>query len=68
MILQEISQILTVAKKIFPSHEEQILTAFTNIPALWEVIEDQKFHEQHQDEDQEEIKHPWETFNGEKTL
>jgi hypothetical protein len=53
---------------IFASQEEQILTAFRNIPALWEVIEDQKFHEQHQDEDLEEIKQPWETFDGEKTL
>jgi hypothetical protein len=38
-----------------------------NTPALWEV-EDQKFQKQHQEEDLEEIKQPWETFDGEHTL
>jgi hypothetical protein len=65
MILQEISQILSVAGNISASQGEQILIAFRNIPALQEVIKDQKFHEKHPDEDLEEIKQPWETFDGE---
>jgi hypothetical protein len=68
MILQEISQILAAVGNISASQEEKILTTFRNIPALWEVIEDQKFHEKHQEEDLEEIKQPWKTFDGEKTL
>jgi hypothetical protein len=46
MLLQELSQILAAAG-ISASQEEKILTAIKNIPVLWEVIENQKFHEPH---------------------
>jgi hypothetical protein len=65
MILQEISQILSAVGNISASQKEKILTTFRNIPALQEVIEDQKFHEKHQEEDLEEIKQPWKTYDGE---
>jgi hypothetical protein len=56
MILQETSQIFLVAGNISASQGKQILIALINIPALQEVIKDQKFHEQHLDEDLQEIK------------
>jgi len=55
MILQEISQIVGAAGNIYAFQEEKILKVIRNIPTLWEVIEDQKFHEQHHAEDLEEI-------------
>jgi hypothetical protein len=65
MLLQEISQILAAAGNISASQEEQILKAIRNISASQEVIEEQKFHEKHQ-EDLEEIKEPCKVFDEEK--
>jgi hypothetical protein len=78
MLLQEISQILA-AVGVSASQEEKILTTIRNIPASLEVIEEQKFHEPHPQEDLEalfdhpcqivkETKESWTTFDGEKPL
>jgi hypothetical protein len=66
MLLQEISQILAATRNISASQEEQNLTVITNISASREVIEEKQFHEQHQ-EDLEETKEPWKSFDEEKT-
>jgi Ran GTPase-activating protein (RanGAP) involved in mRNA processing and transport len=64
MLPHEISQILVALGNIFASHEEKILTAIRNIFACREVIEEQQFHVQHQ-EDLEEAKESWKEFDEE---
>ena len=61
--LKELSQILAVVG-ISASQEAWILTAFKNIPASREVIKEEEFHEQQQ----EETKESWTTFDEDNTL
>jgi hypothetical protein len=66
MFLQEISQILVVAENISTYQEEKILTTIKNISTSREVIGEKQFHEKNQ-EDLEETRYTWKSFDEEMT-